>query len=292
MTLTLTPSRVQHNRSIVDCTLDIPMQRKILWRIIAALFILLATILGIEGMLIIADPMGVAYYTDLDTFYANATPIENGYRMTPGDYMLSSWQYRINDDGSRYVPNNGDSERVYFVGDSITFGWGVNDAETWVNLVAQQLDIDAINAGVPGYNATQVLSVIDALPDDANIVYLSFSNDNHPAISLHSQLEFYSRTHMLIQVLQQQTMTRRDPLFMQSFREIANDDRVTILAFAGDEYGSMAARYGAHLIPPYTQRISAADFHANVDGNREIAAGVLSVLKDHVNDRTMGTRQR
>ena len=50
------------------------------------------------------------------------------------------------------------SESVLILGDSFTFGLGVNDSETFVaNLNALQSDRQYINAGVPGYSPEQML---------------------------------------------------------------------------------------------------------------------------------------
>ena len=48
------------------------------------------------------------------------------------------------------------------LGDSTTFGWGVEENETWPARLGAALGIPVINGGVPGYTTVQALATIDA----------------------------------------------------------------------------------------------------------------------------------
>jgi hypothetical protein len=45
-----------------------------------------------------------------------------------------------------------------FLGDSFTYGWGVNAEERFSDIVAKNLDIEMLNAGVPGYKLSNILA--------------------------------------------------------------------------------------------------------------------------------------
>ncbi|MDA1266742.1 MAG: GDSL-type esterase/lipase family protein, partial [Planctomycetota bacterium] len=73
----------------------------------------------------------------------------------------SSGVYDVFTDGRGYrtaldAPTGGDAGRVLCVGDSCTFGWGAEGAETFPAQLAQRLEgYEVINAGVPGYSSYQ-----------------------------------------------------------------------------------------------------------------------------------------
>ena len=74
-----------------------------------------------------------------------------------------SWSYKLNSDGLRCEEINDkdeDSKLIMFLGDSFTFGWAVDDTNTspyYVNklLKRNKLNVQVINAGIPGYNTEQ-----------------------------------------------------------------------------------------------------------------------------------------
>ncbi len=71
--------------------------------------------------------------------------------------------YRINSVGIRdkEITPTPDKFRVLFLGDSQTFGEGVEEHERFSNLVEQNLEaVYTINAGVPGYGIHQMLSYL------------------------------------------------------------------------------------------------------------------------------------
>ncbi len=69
-------------------------------------------------------------------------------------------EYKIDKDGFKAISNTGASaSRIYFFGDSYTFGHGVKNADTYPNIIAEQYLDDAIhvfNAGVMGYGIEQM----------------------------------------------------------------------------------------------------------------------------------------
>ena len=104
--------------------------------------------------------------------------------------------YTINEDGFRggtaAVPKPRGTRRVMFLGDSFTFGWGVNDEETFSRQLETLLndsetsgDVawECLNLGVSGYNTTQERLLFEENVDrlDPDIVALVFyRNDLEP----------------------------------------------------------------------------------------------------------------
>jgi len=59
--------------------------------------------------------------------------------------------------GSREFDFFPQGKRILFIGDSFTYGLGVNDEETFAASLEQVIDVETINAGVNGYGIDQAL---------------------------------------------------------------------------------------------------------------------------------------
>jgi lysophospholipase L1-like esterase len=107
------------------------------------------------------------------------SPLE--YRLYPGvarenlipDTGLT-WKYQINSDGFRGedLYREKDSRRVLFLGDSYTFGWAVEQdqvlSESAQRVLAAppyNMEIQAYNLGVPGYNTFQEYHLLNQVVD-------------------------------------------------------------------------------------------------------------------------------
>jgi lysophospholipase L1-like esterase len=66
--------------------------------------------------------------------------------------------------------------RIACLGDSTTFGWGVREEEAWPALLGEQLGVEVLNAGVPGYSSYQGLATLDRVlalkPDVVVLAYM------------------------------------------------------------------------------------------------------------------------
>jgi lysophospholipase L1-like esterase len=103
-----------------------------------------------------------------------------------------TWSYRINADGFRGADFDSESsrKRVLFVGDSYTFGWAVDEDEVLTEAVKRVLvnppynvDIEAYNLGVPGYNTFQEYYLLNQVIDryaPALVVLGYVMNDAEP----------------------------------------------------------------------------------------------------------------
>jgi len=122
------------------------------------------------------------------------TQRENRISIGQGD----TWIYTINSDGFRgrdiSRKKNSNVKRILFLGDSYTFGWGINDNETYpkqleaiLNNGNHNMVVESVNLGVPGYNTVQEYGVLIKKPGlyKPNMVVLGYvMNDAEPQWSV------------------------------------------------------------------------------------------------------------
>lgn len=251
-------------------------------RLRAALLIILTTFATVEASLRVLDPWGARYFDDVQAIWAASTPDVTGYTFVPGRYDFGSTTFTIDPDGNRAVPGRfAGGARVAFVGDSVTFGQGVNDADTWVSRVASALRLDATNHGRSSYSVTNVARVLEGIEGCA--VFLTIAND--PAHAQEYRAERPYPSLWLTRYLQLALFPGDTPQMAERFAplyaSIAARPDTLILAFDDGGYGDiLRTRFGAQLIAPFTRRISIADAHADAAGNRQIAAAALPVIDD------------
>lgn len=125
----------------------------------------------------------VAYLYDQETRYV---PLP-GQRAWVDDGLVT-----INDQGFRgdsvAIPKPQGRSRVIFVGDSVTFGRGVHDAETYpsqferiVAANSPHVMVDVVNGGVDGYNTRQAVGRVKQLLDfDPDLVIVGFYSNDVP----------------------------------------------------------------------------------------------------------------
>lgn len=262
--------------------------------------LLLGIIIGLlmlEGLLRLFDPLGLIYFPNIDYLNTHLEPSPNREYMLPaGQYILHGWSATEADNNTRLVPDNADGDcTLLFVGDSVTWGEGVNDDATWVNLVARQLPgVNVINAGLNGYNSEDVRNTIPDFPGARAIIYLVIDNDPFVTapFSKGGAPEYLSAIDYYLLYL---FRTRREPpqsddwpRFYRDMDAMSTDPRVTFVAFDAPFGRDLAARYPVRLIPMYTHWISAADGHANAEGNQQIAAAMLPIAQSVVKDKCGG----
>lgn len=240
---------------------------------IASLLTLIITLLLIDFGLSLFDPLGVkTYFYDLDQLFANAAlDAKRGYTIRAGAYQFRHWQATILNDTTRLVPASRESGklcRIVFVGDSVTFGHGVNDDQTWVNLVSQDYpNVTFINAGVNGYNASNVLATVQQIEADGYF-YTLIDNDASAAPLVPRQPQYPSASALYFGVLFRRPVDVPNLVLFDDALAGLKRENVVIVGFTGDP---LAARANVPTVPRWTHRISAFDPHANVQGNREIA---------------------
>lgn len=135
-----------------------------------------------------------AIFYDIEmTRYANEIkiPSENpriGHVHRPSSAAtLMGVPVQINADGLRdrdYPVARNDSRRIVFLGDSLTFGWGVASADTFEHLLEEKLQpVEILNFGTGNYNTEQEVNLflekgLKYAPDEVVLWY--FLNDAEP----------------------------------------------------------------------------------------------------------------
>ncbi len=112
-----------------------------------------------------------------------------GHVHTPNKSMeLMNAMVDINSDGLRdkeYPVSKSDKHRIIFLGDSLTFGWGVKEEETFATLIEEDLNssspTEVLNFGTGNYNTEQEVNLfidkgLKYNPDKVVLFY--FINDS------------------------------------------------------------------------------------------------------------------
>lgn len=110
---------------------------------------------------------------------------------------------KINSDGLRdkeYSIKRNKAYRIIFLGDSFTFGWGVEQKLTFENIIEEKLNpTEIINFGIGNYNTEQEVNLflekgLKYSPDKVVVFY--FINDAEP-IPLKSRLWFFGYSRLI-----------------------------------------------------------------------------------------------
>ena len=120
----------------------------------------------------------------------SANPLVGHHHRPNAEARLMGVTVRTNTDGFRdddYAVERNGKRRIVFLGDSLTLGWGVEQADTFEHVLEARLDAirptEVINLGVGNYNTTQELNLFldkgaKYLPDQVVLFY--FINDAEP----------------------------------------------------------------------------------------------------------------
>ena len=140
------------------------------------------------------DPMGIRFLQALDFMHPYYTGDVSAYRLAPGVYDMGDWVATVPKNGTRTIPNSGtEGCRVVFFGDSVEWGWGVNDDETFVDLLARRWPtVQMVDAATIGYNSAQIRLAVEYTPFDLG-VYIITWNDAVGALPLgHKAFKIFS----------------------------------------------------------------------------------------------------
>jgi hypothetical protein len=158
-------------------------------------------LLAVEWGLRVFNPFGVSFFHHLPYHMQGMVDHpELGYKHPASvEYMLGSSRIQLNSRGLRdeEIPlaKPGDEKRILVLGDSVAFGWGVSQGETFSDYMEPLLDErtgdrwQVINTGVNGYNTDQearflLTEGIRYSPDYVLLVYVS--NDIEPRLDPNS----------------------------------------------------------------------------------------------------------
>lgn len=277
--------------------------KKLFRSLLKGFIVLFLTFLLIEGALAIFDPWGANYFFDLKAMFDQVVVTEQGIYVLPeGVHQFTHFSATMLPDSTRLVPDTTPREAadgtLVFIGDSITFGWGVNDKDTFANLIARDMpEFHVVNTGIPAFNSTYSIRRMNEFPDADQVVYLIFINDPETLPDVYQSVPKFSNyswtTNYLIWLfalrehdrLQSQYTDAEYQHFEQELRELSADPRVTLFTFGLPEddrtYEIAYTCCNAHPIPVLNaaQRVSLIDPHPNTAGHRVLADEMLAVLQ-------------
>ncbi len=244
-------------------------------KLFSALLIAVLSLLLMEATLNILDPIGIRLNFHGQTRMAWVMVEDvSGYRVLAGDYYFAS-QTRILTDGSRAVPDSQDNAdcSLAVIGDSVSFGWGVSDAETFANLIARDNAIRVINAARSGYNAGNIEKLYEGYQADAYL-WLIIPNDVNIAWDTNwegrNQQSYLPATWLYLQYLFPSANAYRLPEDKPTYERVINrfsqDERVLMIALEDDTNAPLSL----DRIPAIEDFVSVYDHHPNAVGHRKI----------------------
>lgn len=261
--------------------------RRLRHAIIASLFGIILALFLLEGLLSF-DPLGFVHFRDQVVLSSRSIPSAAGWTYAPGIYTLVRNTVTMLDDGTRLVPDTNASaaKTLVFVGDSITFGYGVDDDETFANRIALALpDVHVYNTGITGYNSTNVLREVQQYPDADGIVYLITYNDDdgeyipnfYAAPPSLSWIAVYAINLPPLLFPQQLRPAHDTDRYLRDVTQIAAQPNTLIVGY---DSTLTPITPGAARIAPYTARNSVSDSHPSAEGHRFIAEQLLPLIRE------------
>lgn len=265
--------------------------RKIRRAVIYILCCVLFCIFILDGLLYWLDPLGLVTWRYTFRAQHEAMMIHpTGFAYTTGEHWFHAYYATILADGSRLVPDTntqGDCT-IVFIGDSVTYGQGVGDSDTFVNILARNFpNVRFINTGRSAYSAGNVLLAKAYYAGDGYIWMLIGNDAEETFFHDGSQPAPYypSATRLYFDWLRQRpdltSNAPGNPAYWQAVEQIATDNT---LIFGIDDPLTLetATRYPVHLIPRWTHDISRVDGHADAQGNIEIANSLLPLVEPFI----------
>ncbi|HLV34574.1 MAG TPA: SGNH/GDSL hydrolase family protein [Spirillospora sp.] len=263
----------------------------------------ITTLAALEIALALIDPFGMAFFAKVDWLDQYLGRANGSYSLSPGTYDMNGWRVSMNETPTRIVPESGTGCTVLFTGDSVTWGWGVNDGETFANLIATELGVNAINAAVFGYSSEDVAASLQYFNDYDLAVYLIFPNDHHYTWDITAALQppashtfpgfgllhggtpaavWYS-LYLMTQSTQGQSTEYWDR-FYAAMDAISAHDNVLIFGFDEPVARQASERYDVHLIDWYSTSISRVDSHPDLAGHQQIADAMLPAIRERLGE--------
>lgn len=261
------------------------------------------TLAALEIGLTFVDPFGMAFFAKVDWLEEFLGRANGSYSLSPGTYAMAGWTVTMNDALTRDVPDSGEGCTVLFTGDSVTWGWGVDDNETFANLIARDLDVRAINAAMFGYSSEDVAAALQFFDDDDLGVYLIFPNDHYYTWDITTAVQppgdhtfpgfgllrgstpaaLWYGLYLVTQSAHDRSAEYWDR-FTADMDSIASHDNVLIFGFKEPLATWASERYDVQLIDWYAGRISTVDPHPAPGGHHQIASAMLPIIHERLGD--------
>lgn len=265
-------------------------------RIISVLISLLFFFVLMDALLFWIDPLGLvdAVHSNHD-FNRIMIDHPTGYALPPGTHRFHYWSATILDDYTRYIPatNTAADCTIATIGDSMTFGAGVENDATWVNILAEQFQgVHFINSARPDYSAANVAGLKSMYPADGYI-WLIVQGDEQiayhytgaqPAYAYPPATALY-RVWLWNQLQGRQTFFGRGndmEGYWQAVNTIASEN-VLLFGFNGEPLAhATAERYPVIFVPPRSHPISAVDKHPRPAGHQGIADAMYPYMIEFI----------
>lgn len=242
----------------------------------------------LEVLLRLVDPLGVhTYYQWLKFSFNERTTHPTGYTFNDGDYVIAGHEVTI-ENTNRILPVRPDATcTIAFIGDSVTFGVGVGDSETFAWGIAELYpDVQFVNTGRGGYDSWDLSNSIQYWEADA-YMYLIVANDvtegympsayEHlpTRLALHNYIAWFNYTYVPSDISNGNNLS-------------AYGDMLDVM----DSYPVLYTSYNRHLAFDVASErhevilaegmpiISRVDPHPTVEGHRRMA----SIFAPHVED--------
>lgn len=250
---------------------------------------IIMVIVGLWALLKAFDPLGaIRLDTDLRRLFSGYVASPRAYALYPGEYQFTNWAAHIGKDHNRSVPDSKASDcTIAFLGDSVTFGFGVNDADTFANQIAQQLDARIINTALLGYNSVNVRLTIADTPADG-YVYVVISNDDEPThawVNRHpTPLDLGSPdvfgVHYNGLILRFGDVQHDRARFLADLDAMRSRGNVLFVSFEAASGWYAQLPPDVIRIPFWTRAVSFIDGHPNAEGHAEIAAALMPYVSE------------
>ena len=178
--------------------------RKTLLRVLIVFGALILAVFVCELAVRVIDPHGVSDSFNNESYRVDLLEVVGEPRLyrhlADREVKMRGFSIHTDSRGARGVerktPKPDDTKRMLFLGDSVTFGWGVSDDETFVALIEPWLTEndentwETVNLGHMGYDTTQELGAFDEAgllyePDVVVVVFVD--NDVVPMAHVLSQ---------------------------------------------------------------------------------------------------------
>lgn len=258
------------------------MKRKYRRAIIIVLINIIIILLVNDALLYWLDPLGVvdAMHENHDR-HKHLINHPTGYAIEPGTHSWHFYDVTILEDFSRYVPDtnvNADCT-IATIGDSVTFGFGVNDSETWVNLLAREYPtVHFINPARGDYSAANI-ALLKADTRANGYIWLIIGNDAETPYIYSGVLPSYwyppaTKIYLHWLTNRNKPLINRESdnaIYWQSVGQIITDN-IIVFGFNNDPLAIETSEvYNVHLIDAWTTNVSFVDGHPNVQGHQQIA---------------------
>lgn len=252
--------------------------------VIYTLLCILFGVLFLDALLWHVDPLGiVTWHYTFRAQYEVMGYHPTGFAYATGEHDFYAYRATILPDSSRRVPDTNVNAActIVFIGDSVTYGQGVNDSETWINVLARQFpDVHFINTGRSAYSVGNILLAKEYYTGDG-FIWMLVGNDAEPPFfydGSHPSPHRPSATRLYYDWIIRNPVTSQTvdmQVYWEAVEQIA-DNRTLILGTEHDPLTlATSERYPVHIVPRWEHSISRMDGHANAQGNIEIAELVM-----------------